>query len=541
MSRGGVTMPQNPQRSWMTPMLLTSVIVGLFLLGNLCTWGQAEPGCVDCDEDGVTYPADCNDADPTIYPGAPEPCDGFDNDCDGEIDNDPACERACEFPDLIRPPRQISSGEFGTFGHSLVWTGSSYGIAWSRLLDATVTGRADLFLTLMDTDGAPQGPDVFLGNSPRARPSLVWTGSELVSSWYDPPGIQSGVFLQRIEAGGTPIGSPLQVTQDGNAHSLVWNGSGFGLARVERALAPSGLELFFTVLFRGLDRFGSPTTDDVIVSADFAWTPSLAWADGSYGIVWGDLRTGGREVYFAGLSPSGTLLVPETPISQDPAGTSFPSIRWTGTSFVTTWGDFRLPGGTSTYLSVVDPSGNELVDEQVLVSAPSGHSSQSLAWNGREHGFAWARGDVIFWRLDELGNRIGRSFQFVQPNQQLAPNLVWDGAGYGVSWQELESRQIFFARIGCDCPDGDGDGTTICNECDDSDPSVFPGALDLPGDAVDADCDGVVVCDPRIDWANHGAFVRCVVRACASLVDEGHLPASECERITAQAARSRVP
>src|SRR5690606_1941911 len=32
------------------------------------------------------WPGDCNDADPDAWPGAPEPCDGVDNNCDGAID-----------------------------------------------------------------------------------------------------------------------------------------------------------------------------------------------------------------------------------------------------------------------------------------------------------------------------------------------------------------------------------------------------------------------------------------------------------------------
>jgi hypothetical protein len=45
-------------------------------------------GSVDADGDGFASDEDCDDADPSVYPGADEDCDEVDNDCDGEVDED---------------------------------------------------------------------------------------------------------------------------------------------------------------------------------------------------------------------------------------------------------------------------------------------------------------------------------------------------------------------------------------------------------------------------------------------------------------------
>jgi hypothetical protein len=54
--------------------------------GDLCDPCQFDPNN-DADMDGFCGNADCDDNDPSIYPGAIEICDGLDNDCDGLVDS----------------------------------------------------------------------------------------------------------------------------------------------------------------------------------------------------------------------------------------------------------------------------------------------------------------------------------------------------------------------------------------------------------------------------------------------------------------------
>jgi len=66
---------------------------------------DAGDGAPSCDQDGDGYLSiacggkDCDDTRQDIYPGAPDICDGDDNDCDGTADENDACD--CRDP----PPK----------------------------------------------------------------------------------------------------------------------------------------------------------------------------------------------------------------------------------------------------------------------------------------------------------------------------------------------------------------------------------------------------------------------------------------------------
>jgi hypothetical protein len=54
----------------------------------------------DLDGDGSSCELDCDDGDASVHPGAPETCDGRDNDCDGSVDEGDAVDAQIWFSDL---------------------------------------------------------------------------------------------------------------------------------------------------------------------------------------------------------------------------------------------------------------------------------------------------------------------------------------------------------------------------------------------------------------------------------------------------------
>ncbi len=70
----------------MTHKLMSMIILSLSFAA--CTEDPPAEKVGDADGDGYAADVDCRDFDRFTYPGAIEPCDNIDNDCDGLIDED---------------------------------------------------------------------------------------------------------------------------------------------------------------------------------------------------------------------------------------------------------------------------------------------------------------------------------------------------------------------------------------------------------------------------------------------------------------------
>ena len=451
--------------------------------------GVPVPGCNGCGT-----PIDCNDSSAAIKPGALEVCNGIDDNCDGFVDEAPACDGTCDFAERIGSDRQLTPGGANADTPRVSWNGSEFGIAWR---DAR-SGPLNVVFTRASTDGNELMTESVVSGSPQgATPTaILWTGAEYGIAWQIASSLQGpDVYLAQVSAAGAKLGDDfLVIGAPGNQRqaAVAWTGSEYGIAWVdERSGVPA---IWFTRMLTTGQKLGP----DVLVAGgsfihDFV---DIAWTGCGYGIVWADFRNGLWDIYFSRVSPSGQPVINDKRVTFVSGYKWGPKLAWNGSEFGCAWEDHR--GGTDgqIYFTELDQNGNKLVVETQITNPGAIAVSPSVAWSGREYGLTWTDvrsgvGETTFARVSTAAIRMGPEVVLSETDQLYDPRIAWTGSRYGVVAYGGLGNDIYLDIVGCNCVDQDGDGFTSCNDCDETRPGVHPGVTETCN-GFDDDCDGAI-------------------------------------------------
>jgi len=223
---------------------------------------------------------------------------------------------------------------------SLAWSGSQYGVAWT---DTRSSGQWDIYFQRVAADGTAVGSNINVTPNPNGsgESSIVWTGSQYGVAWHDNRDANWEIYFALLDANGATIGSHVRVTSNGSESkhpTLAWTGSEFGVAWTDLRDGANG-----EIYFARLSSAGVKDGGDVRITSDGARSaaPSLSWGGTHYGVAWEDERDGNAEIYFAWISPAGAKEGLDFRVTRDGAGSSWPSVAWSGASFYVAWHDSR--------------------------------------------------------------------------------------------------------------------------------------------------------------------------------------------------------
>jgi hypothetical protein len=428
---------------------------------NDCDGTIDEDLSTDVDEDGhYTLDScwapndDCDDTNPDAYPGAGETfCNGIDENCDGTGNESPDSDSdgydACGSGDIINPDGQERDCNDGDA--SINPGASETCDGYDNNCDATLDEVCD---TICDNPNK-WGSEINISEvaSFLFAPSLAWSGSEYGASWEDDRNLNYEIYFARLDSSGSRIGSSIRITNDFSSSqepSIIWKGEEYGISW--RDTRNGNEEIYFA----RLDSSGSKIGTDVRVTYDdsSSYEPSLVWTGDRHGIAWHDYRDGNNEIYFARLDSSGTKLGTDVRVTTFTTNSSSPSIVWTGNEYGISWYDTR-DGNAEIYFARMDASGEKIGSDLRITSDSNLSEYPSLIWAGDLYGLAWhdfrdGNYEIYFARLDASGSKVGSDLRITgDVSDSFHPSLKWTGNEFGLAWNDSRdgNEEIYFGRI----------------------------------------------------------------------------------------------
>ena len=389
-------------------------------------------------------------------------CDGLDNDCDGVVDaGAPSADR------------QITRDAAASTSAALAFDGLGHGLAF---LDAR-SGAEAVWFARLDPEGVALAPETRLTPDAAApkEPAIAFSGEAFAIVYRDTRGGARGeLWLTLLDREGAPLGPERRIlpaaanlASVGNPR-IVWTGAEFG---VVYSVGPDSNGLSSVNLLR-LAPDGLPVAAPTVVSGlpnlVVPGAPSVAFGAGGYGIVWHDARAGNVEIYFARADPEGLKLGnTDLRVTNAARSSGQPRIAWNGEHFGVAFSDGR-DGFVDMYFARVSPGGVELGAESRITHTQIVDNFQFLrsalvALDGGRFGLVSAdtRGDLTgvngeLWLslIGPDGLPLGPEARVTDaPGLSTLPAVSFTGDTLGVAFTDDRSGnpEIHFARnpFGC--------------------------------------------------------------------------------------------
>jgi hypothetical protein len=345
----------------------------------------------------------------------------------------PGCSRS-------RDPVQISHSSGGAYEAALDVRKGGFVAAWYDTRD----GNAEIYMRLLDEQGAPAGPERRLTNGPEQsyEASLKTLDDGVAIAWYDK------------SADGTLVAKLGVWSFDGRnqwVRTLATRGRNPVLARYADdlfcawiAAGPDGREAVWGSWFKKTDTEPKPLL--IGPAGKRTWNLNAIAADYRTAVVVYDALAGTRadELFIADVTPFGTQLRQWT--DDDGVESKYPDISGT-TQQALTWFDKR-DGNEEVYLAV----GSRLALRQktvhpVRVTTTRGASIGAyVTWGGRAGderlGLAWSDNtegehEIYFQAFGPDGHALAPARRVTTTSSaSLIPAIVPAGDGFALAWNE---------------------------------------------------------------------------------------------------------
>ena len=406
----------------------------------------------DADGDGYAACEECDDSDAAKFPGADEYCNGEDDDCDGDTDEDDAVDVSTWYAD------SDSDG----YGDPAV----------TAIACDQPTGFVADLTDCDDTDVAqhPGAPEYCTGEDDDCDGDVDEDDAFDVLTWY-------------ADTDGDSYGDPASTDIDCDQPSAY-------------VADDSDCDDADAAQYPGADEYCNSEDDDCDgdIDEDDAVDATTWYAD-SDGDSYGDVATSDVECTQPSAYVADATDCDDTDAAINPAATEVCDDIDNDCDELTDDDDTSLDSSTGTvWYADADGDGyGDLGSTTQTCDAPSGYCTDATDCDDSDAAINPAATEVC----DEADNDCDGLIDDNDSSLDASTGSTWyaddDSDGYG---------DASSTTLACEIVAGTTDDST---DCDDSDASINPGATETAVDGIDQDCDGGDVCYEDLDGDAYGS------------------------------------